>query len=337
MRKIGIIIGIIIGIFFVIRIRAANTLDVSIAFSPPQIFLSSNIPLTNTISVDAGTLKVGYLHLVLVYNSSLVHMNGGFTGISPIWNIIKSTPTEIILGLKPENVSVAPTGKIDVANISWISVTDAPNQQIDVSIDKNNSQIVTMDAQNTILNIQDATININQTTPSPTPTDPTLIPTPTPTPPSPINTSSPSSSPLPIGYGLIGNYFNGNNFDNWILKRLDSTVNFNWRRSSPDNLINRDHFAVRWSGFFYAATSGQYTFYTTSDDGDRLWINNQPIISDWRKHSVKEKFGNIYLDGGYWYPIKLEYFENTGVSEINLLYSGPNIPKQIIPSNLLLP
>jgi len=83
--------------------------------------------------------------------------------------------------------------------------------------------------------------------------------------------------------------------------------------------------------------SGTYTLYTKSDDGTRLWINDQLVIDDWRTHSVRESSISRYMTAGVLYDIRVEYFEEKGDATANLLWSGPGLEKQVIPAAYLSP
>ena len=45
-----------------------------------------------------------------------------------------------------------------------------------------------------------------------------------------------------------------------------------------------DLFAVRWTGIVQPRLTDNFSFYTTSDDGVRLWVDNQLIIDNWTDH-----------------------------------------------------
>ena len=85
-------------------------------------------------------------------------------------------------------------------------------------------------------------------------------------------------SVLAAGDGLLAEYFNNSNFTNRQLVRTDATVNFNWGTGSPATGIGADTFSVRWSGQVEPRYSETYTFRTRTDDGVRLWVNDQLII-----------------------------------------------------------
>lgn len=141
--------------------------------------------------------------------------------------------------------------------------------------------------------------------------------------------------------GLLGQYYKLSGSpptEPWgtpVMERLDPTVNFNWAGNAPDPLVGADNFAVRWTGQIEVPTSGIYTFYTQTDDGVRLWVNNELIIDNWTDHSNTQNNGQIDLKAGQGYPIKLEYYENGGDARCELSWMGPGIPRSVIPSQYL--
>lgn len=137
------------------------------------------------------------------------------------------------------------------------------------------------------------------------------------------------------GNGLTANYFNGQNFEDHILNRVDETVDFNWGEGSPHPMINNDNFSARWTGKIEPKVSGEHTFYIKSDNGRRLWINNQLIIDKWIDDWGTEYSGKINLQRGEKYNIRLDYFENFGGAENHLSWSTKVLPKEIVPKSQL--
>jgi hypothetical protein len=149
-----------------------------------------------------------------------------------------------------------------------------------------------------------------------------------------VDTNPPMTSDN--GLGLTAKYYLGNNFNTLANTRIDSTVNFNWSTGNNPAGSN-DSFSVRWTGFFKAPVTGTYTFYTLSDDGTRLQINNTSIVNNWTDHATTENSGTIALVAGQKYPITLEFYENGGYAEMRLLYSAPGVAKQFVPQINLFP
>lgn len=134
------------------------------------------------------------------------------------------------------------------------------------------------------------------------------------------------------GNGLQGNYFNGMNFETSVLSRLDTEINFDWGFGSPDTKVDPDRFTVRWTGQVQPKYSGEYTFYVTSNNGRKLWVNNQVIIDKWMDDTGENR-GKIYLDAGQKYDIKLEYFENTSAATCKLEWSNFLQGREVIPKS----
>ncbi|NJN88044.1 MAG: hypothetical protein HC881_19330 [Leptolyngbyaceae cyanobacterium SL_7_1] len=178
--------------------------------------------------------------------------------------------------------------------------------------------------------------------PAPTPNltpvpNPTPVPTPIPTPTPITKPPTPTPSPTPVvgtGKGLLGQYFDNADFTNFKLSRTEG-VNFDWKGGSPDARIGVDSFSARWSGKVQAPKSGEYTFYTSSDDGMRLWVDGKLLVNDWNDHAAKENSGKITLEAGKQYDIKLEYYEDRDNASAKLAWSAPNLAKQIVPKESL--
>ncbi len=145
------------------------------------------------------------------------------------------------------------------------------------------------------------------------------------------------ASSVPPGIGLQGYYFNNADFTGTTLTRLDGTVDFNWASGVPLVGIAADTFSVRWSGQVRAQVTGTHTFYTTSDDGVRLFVNNVPIVDNWTNHAATENSGSIALTAGQLYDIRLEYYENGGLAVSRLSWSAPGLAKAVIPRASLYP
>lgn len=145
----------------------------------------------------------------------------------------------------------------------------------------------------------------------------------------------PPNSVLPSGSGLKAEYFDDANFTQLKVTRTDATVNFNWGQRSPDAQIAPDTFSVRWTGQVQAAYSEVYTFYTTGDDGIRLWVNGQQVINGWRDQAATEYAGTVALVAGQKYDLRLEYYENGGDASSKLAWSSARQSKQIIPQAYL--
>ncbi|WP_392532513.1 PA14 domain-containing protein [Nostoc sp. C117] len=145
----------------------------------------------------------------------------------------------------------------------------------------------------------------------------------------------PVNPPVGNGNGLKAEYFDNIDLTNLKVTRTDAKVDFFWGSGSPDPLIDSDTFSARWTGQVQAKYSENYNFYTSSDDGVRLWVNNQLLIDRFVNQSTTEYSGSIALVAGQKYDIKLEYFENTYTAVSRLSWSSASQTKEIIPQSQL--
>ncbi len=137
-----------------------------------------------------------------------------------------------------------------------------------------------------------------------------------------------------------GEYFNNKNLSgNPALTRDDSQVNFNWGDGSPAyGTVNSDNFSVRWTRNLNFS-NGRYRFTVTSDDGVRVWANNQVIIDGWYDHSPQTFTGEIDLPSGM-IPIRVEYYDATGGAQVQLSWmtvSTVPLPQPTVPAPAPVP
>lgn len=127
-----------------------------------------------------------------------------------------------------------------------------------------------------------------------------------------------------------------------VVKRVDSEINFNWVRNSPDPIISYDHFTIDWEGFIEVPTTDDYTFEIEVDDAATVVIEGKTVLNFYSqdteasesnvqdaKTAVIEK-NTIRLEKGKRYPIAINYIENTHQASIKLYWSTKTIEKKII-------
>ena len=139
------------------------------------------------------------------------------------------------------------------------------------------------------------------------------------------------------GTGLKGEYFDAMDLTSLFVTRTDPTVNFDWGAGAPATGMGVDTFSVRWTGQVQACYSQTYTFYTSSDDGVRLWVNGQQVINNWTDHPPTENSGTIALTAGQKYDVRMEFYENGAGALASLSWSSTSQPKQVVPQTLLYP
>jgi beta-glucosidase len=132
--------------------------------------------------------------------------------------------------------------------------------------------------------------------------------------------------------GLRGEYFKSQDLSGKAaLSRVDPTIKFRSEEGNfaPDHVAQ---FSARWQGYFVPSTTGYYTFYTSSDDGVRLYIGDNRVIDDWNPHSETVDSYSAPFDGGKPYEIRIEYFDAGGGGSLGV---GVLRTEETVTENLL--
>jgi hypothetical protein len=95
-----------------------------------------------------------------------------------------------------------------------------------------------------------------------------------------------------------------------------------------------NNFALVLGGYIYIEKEGDYKFYTSSDDGSKLYIDDHLCVNNDGSHGLIWHSGDKALTKG-WHTIKATYFNGGGGYMLNVYYKGPGITKQLIPQDVL--
>jgi mono/diheme cytochrome c family protein len=95
-----------------------------------------------------------------------------------------------------------------------------------------------------------------------------------------------------------------------------------------------DNFGVKYTGMISIPRPGKYTFFTTSDDGSRLYIDSKQVVDNDGVHPASEKQGEIELAAGD-HPITVTYFQGANDIALKVEWTGPGLRRQEIPTDVL--
>ncbi len=144
--------------------------------------------------------------------------------------------------------------------------------------------------------------------------------------------------PLSIS-GITYNYYQGS---------VNNTVQLTALTPISSGIINNislspatatSYFGFKYAGAIHIPTSGQYTFYTSSDDGSDLYIGGfdsaHLVVKNDYFQGNTERSGSINLSAGT-YPLYVTYFQGGGAYILTTSWQGPGISKSIIPDSAFL-
>ncbi len=98
--------------------------------------------------------------------------------------------------------------------------------------------------------------------------------------------------------------------------------------------VPENDFALQLKSFIQIDKEGEYTFYLTSNDGSKLFIDDQLLVDNDGLHSIKVLSSSLILSKGR-HPIRIEYFQSGGSKALLLAYSSKEIIYRPIPASIL--
>lgn len=105
--------------------------------------------------------------------------------------------------------------------------------------------------------------------------------------------------------------------------------NFTIKKAAAD-----DHFGYQFRSLINIPEKGVYKFHIYSDDGARLFIDDQEVIDNDGSHSAGEATGKVALEKGL-HEIRVIYFEDYMGQALEIGITGKNLPKQVLPDEML--
>lgn len=154
------------------------------------------------------------------------------------------------------------------------------------------------------------------------------------------------------GQGLVGSFYKGfwENIPNFnaLTPKLRAWVSTPTVNDDNSNLvafpnaindktlpIGKDSVGVSYQGYINIPKTGNWKFYTSSDDGSRLYIDNNEVVANDGLHGNVEQSGTIDNLSAGWHTIKVNYFEKGGGQALSVSYecAGCNsaVNKTIVP------
>ena len=134
--------------------------------------------------------------------------------------------------------------------------------------------------------------------------------------------------------GMAFSYYEGSWRGLPDFRGLEPVLTGRTTRLSLDPAKRRDRFALVFRGFVEIVRAGEYTFFTTSDDGSRLYVRDRLIVDNDGLHGPKTASGKIALKRGK-HAICVEFFEGGGGEKLEVEWLGPGFRKQRIPEGVL--
>lgn len=101
--------------------------------------------------------------------------------------------------------------------------------------------------------------------------------------------------------------------------------------ASPKDL--NENYAFIFKGYLKIPEDGSYTFYLSSNDGSRFYLNNKLAINNDGAHGNREESVSLSLQKGY-HQIKILYYQLGGGSNLKMEWSSDHFKRKEISSSV---
>ncbi len=89
------------------------------------------------------------------------------------------------------------------------------------------------------------------------------------------------------------------------------------------------NFALIMHGYLNVRSTGEYTFFVSSNDGSKLFIDHKEVVNNDGAHGTQERSGTVYLKKGT-HLIETRYFQAGGVKSLKVSWEGSGFDKREI-------
>jgi hypothetical protein len=138
------------------------------------------------------------------------------------------------------------------------------------------------------------------------------------------------------GQGLRAYYFDNDKLQGpSVLQRVDATIDFNWGYRSPAPSLPADRFSAVWVGKLRPTRTGTHTFFYTSNNMARLWVDNALIIDNFKSHGTTTDVATISLRANVPVDIRADFVEEAGTSVARLEWQTPGGSREVVPARVL--
>jgi len=143
-----------------------------------------------------------------------------------------------------------------------------------------------------------------------------------------------SKKKLKMNPGLKYDYYTGSFFSVHDYLKLKPEKSGIVTRINTNQKESKIYIGFDFEGYIDIPKDGLYTLYLVSNDGSELYLHDKLFIDNDGLHPVVESFRTVGLKAGN-HPIKIKYFQGAGGEILKLLWEGPGIEKQEVPSSVL--
>jgi hypothetical protein len=137
------------------------------------------------------------------------------------------------------------------------------------------------------------------------------------------------------GNGLLGTYFNKQDFTNHVFTRTDYNLSFPTWGDELHYKITGWNYSVRWTGQLQPQYSEDHIFKVSSGGAFKLWIDKKLILEATESYPDDYTSKAVKLEAGKKYDIQVDYVNTDSRTGIVVFWKTQSLPEECIPQSQL--
>lgn len=125
--------------------------------------------------------------------------------------------------------------------------------------------------------------------------------------------------------GFTARYYTGRNYDTLMVDSILTIPEFDvYLGKDLPPQVHWDRNSMRWTGFIRPKTSGEYTFWLTSDDAVRFWFDGKLLVDRWNNLGEdKTNWLDLSLMAGKKYAFRVDQAHMAAATKLRLAWRTP--------------
>ncbi|HNR93375.1 MAG TPA: PA14 domain-containing protein [Kiritimatiellia bacterium] len=126
-------------------------------------------------------------------------------------------------------------------------------------------------------------------------------------------------------------YYRGTDFNQKIGVSVEPALRAGYKRNRPFWYAPASKWSARWEADLKVPDDDVYSFFTQSDDGLRLYIDDDLLVDSWKDQEWRTsgQHAEIRLSSGF-HRIRVEHYFRSGSAAIVVKWAGGSVPKNTV-------
>ena len=126
--------------------------------------------------------------------------------------------------------------------------------------------------------------------------------------------------------GLTAAYYDNAAFEGEPARiQVDRAVDFFWKDAPPLSKRWGERFSVGWTGYLVPPASGRYRLGVDGCNGYKLYLDGELLVEHENMHHPGLRSKEVELEGGRFYPLRLEFYSRGLDPQARLLWARPDV------------